>query len=1702
MLNSDKCVWCVPISVPKKVPTWEDIIFYCHPIRERRRKVDTDYFGSATRGKELKKGNDVMKKVFVVMLAFVMVVTGICFLKPNATEVQAEGSRQGDYITITKAECDALQKENGVPVMKGYLFAGYFKSEDCIVANKASEKDATYAKFVAEDVLDLKFQITKNDGKGSGYNIRLISSVDGLAYKNVGFEVSYDNGEEIVTLNKEMNAIYESIESKSGLTVDDSYTESFSPKLIGENSEYFITAKLPVEENDETEYNVQAYWTTLDGTTVYGNTRTVSLDDLADDVVNLTVDGVLIDGVTATYGPNATGTGSSAASVTILSTENGKTNVRVQLADGTKASDLKSATKFVFSDGSSAIYRNYNTTHKKATTPSDSSTNRNAANADTSWYDVNPDATVFYIATSADLYGLANIVNAGTHTFAGDTVIMVKDITVNKGYVQTYANTGAAPAWVAASGEPVYRWKPIGADRTAAKSFAGCFDGDGNEISGIVVTASGSYNEGLFGGAGAGSEFKNFRLVNSFIRTTGVYIGMIAWGAPSLIENVYTDMTWYLERTASSNDMQAGAFAGYITGYGTDKTTTLNNCWFDGEIYRTNGSCIATFVGGVGASSSTLNFTNCLSTGTVKNIAGNKFAPFLSHHSWSNLTVNIKNCVVLGDYEAGSVTNVGSLVSTMNGTVNADHVYVSNALPETKSISGTVTTNVFERVSRSGLLGLTQAEVNTKLPALAGETESAWVADSVSNSINRGTPILKVFADWWTGGKLVADTSWYNESATEFILMDAEDLNGLALIVNSGLDNFADKTVKLGGNITVNEVSASILNQWEIGQNVPQVGFEPIGTAARPFAGTFDGQGYTLSGIYVSSSAPHVGLFGITAAGSLVKDVKIVDSYFEQPEVSSAKYIGSVVGELRGDMSQVYSSAIVVSNGSNVGGLIGRTNASGEVMTLSECWFAGRVTTGTKSQIIGGIAGRHADGTLEFNDVLFTGIIDADYNDSGNACIGGLIGITANDTTMKLYLNSAVAAGRIIGNHNHKVVSATVGYLENVTGGFANYLFGNVFATRECYSIPYKKSSSISLYNYKVDESSNTSYIMKGDVIQTSATDRLLGYIPQRMNGVESASGGGVTADANAQLDFTTKWTLRKTGIPVLKYFESLGSDVILGGVSASALATEIGLDYWDADALITDAKGYGAGNYVATYYVTDYSQYSAYLSKLTNELGFQLYVDNSSSTMDNDGVYSCTYYKEATETAGEWVLNITYVDNPVSDKIGNRPGQTVVNIVSGKMVYISINTDTDSLASTLQSDNALATQQSTVQRPVTLTMLEDESGLASGGSNSFVFQLPNGHFIINDGGYYKYNGNGGAATIINYLRSLTNGGPVYIDAWTISHFHDDHIGALTDFTNDASLRENVYLDAIYVCEPSTAGLKSWNHYNAYDWAGKVYQGLMMLQKSETDSSRPDIHQLHMGQRYYFNGITMDVIDTQEQHPIEYWSTGTYNSYISLPDPSNTPSTNLLFTVEAGENAYKKVLLGGDATLVNMKFMTEAYGETTETLSGISVFSAYHHGKNVMFDLDTSLPNGTLGNRKWGYTTWADYLLQGGHQFDVVLFTDSKIFDVWYNATEDKWYSDGTVSGAPAVGSTYPRNISAMNRYYTDNAEEYYTFGYEDTYAAATGKRHGSVVITFGADGVSTSVLPSIYGETIPDVAVQIWSNMIDPNLGYYTTQN
>lgn len=110
-----------------------------------------------------------------------------------------------------------------------------------------------------------------------------------------------------------------------------------------------------------------------------------------------------------------------------------------------------------------------------------------------------------------------------------------------------------------------------------------------------------------------------------------------------------------------------------------------------------------------------------------------------------------------------------------------------------------------------------------------------------------------------------------------------------------------------------NLVSKSDLTEWK-----------PIGARWSSYTGTFDGQGYTISGLYFNNpTSSYVGLFGSIGANGKISNVGVLDSYFQFSALG-----GGVCGVNHGTVRDCRNTGSVRGFGS-IGGVCGFNEKGG-----------------------------------------------------------------------------------------------------------------------------------------------------------------------------------------------------------------------------------------------------------------------------------------------------------------------------------------------------------------------------------------------------------------------------------------------------------------------------------------------------------------------------------------------------------------------------------------------------------------------------------------------------------------------------------------------------------------------------------------------------------------------------------------------------
>lgn len=1114
--------------------------------------------------------------------------------------------------------------------------------------------------------------------------------------------------------------------------------------------------------------------------------------------------------------------------------------------------------------------------------------------ADTSWY--NSSVADQTIADAADFYGLTKL-SLGKNTFSGKVIKLSNDINLN-------------PGWKITDATPVNPWIPIG--KLSGSEFAGSFDGDGHVISGVYVDTN-TANVGLFGQSGGTIE--NFRLTDSYFKTTytgNAYIGSVVGFTNGNIHNVYSDATV----------ISAGYESGGLVGrFGGTATRTISNCWFDGNLTGSN-THIGGLIGSVNMGEKTIS--NCLNTGKVTStytannyphVGGFVGSVYYTKPTASTCvtTLHIENSINAGKVVAVGTSTVGAVVGRYtcindSNPNTAAYGTVSNVYYTTESYETAVSGNsqgyivdTTTRIRDNHFCGLEEAY-------LTGKNAVAWTGLDFTNvwAAREGkAPAPKVFVEASqqldVAGILPLDMSWYDTyagtEADPYIIADMGDLHGLSYM--SMTESFSGKTFKVTNDITVN---SSVLDTVDKNKT-PEILWRPIGQI-KDFGGTFGGASSseiaTISGLYCKENKQYVGLFGGLLESSTVQNLSVEDSYFESTYdngVGDFACVGTIAGYAQTGLTNVYSNSTAVGKGLEIGGLVGSVNNNSDstaslgwtTRQFTNCWFDGHVIS--TAQRVGGIIGGLRQGGLNMTDCLFTGTITSTFKDGDNGTTlhsraGGLCGYVQNSNT-KVDITDCISTGKIIDSNNGVGIGTVIGRCSGQNQGITltdvYTTAGGTFGSCE---------STVNGKTY-----------VEGNTNEVQDDDRLIGYI-------DYLNGGG--------LDFANTWTLRTTGVPGLKIFVP-SDEVYVYDDDYNTLAFE---RWWECS--LADAVDMGVSNYVITYPNSKMSWYTDYQKILTSSTsGFTKVYDNTSDSdgLAKYGVYNSVFTKE--DGGMNWVVTVTHAANTKNTTyVSVNTGKTAAQALSGHMVK--------NHGITYSASDGYTASGKTV----TLRMNE----VWYMGS-SFVFQLPNGHFIINDGGAdheLKY--------LIDDLYKLTNGKKPIIEAWTISHLHYDHSAVFSGFYDYPEHADDVYVEAIYLNEPSHEAIeKDGTDGGLYPLITNQRKGVKLLRT--TTGELPKIYRYQTGQRFYFEGVTMDVVQAQEQIPLSTY--GDYGDEFRAQYNSefNTTSAGLMFTIDDGTTAGKKVYIGGDQTSVNMKWIMAAYDASL--FDNVNVFATLHHGVNT-----------------------------------------------------------------------------------------------------------------------------------------------------------
>ena len=276
-----------------------------------------------------------------------------------------------------------------------------------------------------------------------------------------------------------------------------------------------------------------------------------------------------------------------------------------------------------------------------------------------------------------------------------------------------------------------------------------------------------------------------------------------------------------------------------------------------------------------------------------------------------------------------------------------------------------------------------------------------------------------------------------------YIITKAEELAWFRDQVNRG-NNYI--CAKISDDVEVIDMS-TVCHAEDKSQNLIEKSWEPIGKYdyGYQYGGTFDGNGKTITNLYINASQNNVGLFGCTSEGTIknltfeyanvtntgvftgilvgypdasnLRNIKISNTC----QIKGGKETGGIAGDFNGNAYNCVNYATVQGN-NRVGGLFGYCSV--ENSSITTCANYGNVTA--TSTDAGGLVGYFISGTIQ--DC-------ANYGDvKGTERVAGMAGYVSKGKIQNVFnygnisATNSTDAGMAFGNSTNGTTEGMVAY--------------------------------------------------------------------------------------------------------------------------------------------------------------------------------------------------------------------------------------------------------------------------------------------------------------------------------------------------------------------------------------------------------------------------------------------------------------------------------------------------------------------------------------------------------------------------------------------------------------------------------------------------------------------------------------------------
>ena len=563
----------------------------------------------------------------------------------------------------------------------------------------------------------------------------------------------------------------------------------------------------------------------------------------------------------------------------------------------------------------------------------------------------------------------------------------------------SYASGEVKDSWTSGEG-----WRRIGSEDD---NFAAVFDGGGHTIRNLFINRVDNDVAGLFGFVGGGGAISRLGLVDADVKGYTRVGGLTAYNKGGSI-------------TAS-----------YVTGKVVGRSGVGGLAgWNQGTI--TASYSTASVTGGVGGAGEAIGGLAGKSRGSGAAITASYATGAVSASGSTGVGglagENILGATITAGYTTGARPigrGFGLVGSNSGGTVNAGY-FDTDTSGRTGS-RGKTTSELQSPTDNGGIYATWSAEqwdfgASSQYPALAadfdGDGSATWqefgyqlregpeltfVYDGDEDNLIEIRTLAQLNAVRWDldgdgAPDVVEDDETANAAAYQAAFryaepgMGCDETDGCAgyeLMADLDFDTDGD-----GSTVTYDSDGNAVLDDGDDYYNDGD-GWLPIGESGGAFATVFDGNGYTISHLFIDRSTGRLGLFGNVGGDGTISNLGVVDANVLGAAASDR--VGALAGSSGGTIARSYATG-AVSGDDKIGGLVGWNEGE-----ITASYAAVAVTSGAD---IGGLAGwNDNDGRITAS--YATGAV------TGDAQVGGLVGANYNDARIEACYATGVVTGRI-----------------------------------------------------------------------------------------------------------------------------------------------------------------------------------------------------------------------------------------------------------------------------------------------------------------------------------------------------------------------------------------------------------------------------------------------------------------------------------------------------------------------------------------------------------------------------------------------------------------------------------------------------------------------------------------------------------------